>query len=116
MNKMQELQYHGDAAKWKLDFISKAREVYSSKLSIEHFIMHCAFKSFEGKNTQVQSMIAADINSDKVGPDMSLEHLAGNYSAFLSTLSAGKNASTINFSNIKCNYCKKNGHHEDECN
>ena len=115
MNKMQELQYHRDAAKWKLDFISKAREVYSSKLSIEHFIMHCAFKSFEGKNTQVQSMIAADINSDKVGPDMSLEHLAGNYSAFLSTLSAGKNASTINYTNNKCSYCNKTGHHEDTC-
>ena len=115
MNKMQELQYHGDAAKWKLDFISKAREVYSSKLSIEHFIMHCAFKSFEGKNTQVQSMIAADINSDKVGPDMSLEHLAGNYSAFLSTLSAGKNASTINYTNNKCSYCNKTGHQEDTC-
>ena len=115
MNKMQELQYHGDAAKWKLDFISKAREVCSSKLSIEHFIMHCAFKSFEGKNTQVQSMIAADINSDIVGPDMSLEHLAGNYSAFLSTLSAGKNASTINYTNNKCSYCNKTGHQEDTC-
>ena len=117
MNKMQELQYHGDASKWKLDFISKAREVYSSKLSIEHFIMHCAFKSFEGKNTQVQSMIAADINSDKVGPDMSLELLAGNYSAFLSTLSAGKNAGKINYTTDrdKCRYCGKLGHTEKEC-
>ena len=115
MNKMQELQYHGDAAKWKLDFIAKAREVYSSKLTIEHFIMHCAFKSFEGKNTQVQSMIASDINSDKVGPDMPLEHLAGNYSPFLSTLSAGKHSSKVNNTGVTCKYCKKSGHHESEC-
>ncbi len=115
MNKMQELQYHGDASKWKFDFIGKAREVYSSKLSIEHFIMHCAFKSFEGKNTQVQSMIASDINSDKVGPDMSLEQLAGNYSQFLSTLSAGKTNPKINNVKDTCNYCGKAGHYERDC-
>ena len=115
MNKMQDLQYHGDAAKWKLDFIGRAREVYSSKLTIEHFIMHCAFKSFEGKNTQVQSMIASDINSDKVGPDMSLEHLAGNCSSFLSTLTAGKSSSKIHNQNQHCGYCRKPGHHESEC-
>ncbi len=115
MTKMQELQYQGDAAKWKLDFIGKAREVYSSKLSIEHFIMHCAFKSVEGKNTQVQSMIASDINSDKVGPDMSLEQLAGNYSQFLSTLSAGKTNPKINNVKDTCNYCGKAGHYERDC-
>ena len=46
MNKMQELQCHGDAAKWKLDFIGKAREVYSSKLSIEHFVLRRAVKTW----------------------------------------------------------------------
>ena len=109
---MQELQYHGDAAKWKLDFIGKAREVYSS---IEHFIMHCAFKSFGGKNTQVQSMIASDINSDKVGPGMSLEQLAGNYSQLLSTLTAGKTNPKINNVKDTCNYYGKPGHYERDC-
>ena len=116
MTEMQGLQYQGDAAKWKLDFIARAREVYSSKLTIEHFIVHCAFKSFEGKNTHVQSMIASDINSDKVGPDMSLEKLASDYSTFLSTLTAGKESSKINNTNQKCHYCRKIGHIEAECN
>ena len=50
-----------------------------------------AFKSFEGKTTQVQSMIAQDIdNADTVQPGMSFEPLASKYSSFLSTLNAGK--------------------------
>ena len=115
MTKMQELQYHGDAAKWKLEFLARAREIYSSKLTIEHFIMHCAFKSFEGKNTQVQSMIALDINSDKVGEDMSLEKVATKYSSFLSTLTAGKSTSKVNSAAVKCTFCKKPGHTAANC-
>ena len=65
MNDMEELMYHGDASKWKVDFISRTREIYSAGATIEHYIMQCAFKSFEGKNTQVQSMIAQDINDEK---------------------------------------------------
>ena len=60
-------------------------------------------------------MIASDINSDKVGPDMSLEHLAGNYSSFLSTLTAGKSSSKIHNQNQHCGYCGNRGHHESEC-
>ena len=77
--------------------------------------MHCAFKSFEGKNTQVQSMIASDINSDKVGPDMPLEQLSNDYSQFLSTLSAGKINPKINNVKDTCNYCGKPGHYERDC-
>ena len=73
MTEMESLTFNGDAGKWKLNFIEKAREIYASKVTIEHYIMQCAFKSFEGKNTQVQGMIATDINSDKVKPGMSLD-------------------------------------------
>ena len=84
MNQMQGLTFHGDAGKWKLEFLSSAREIYASKLTIEHFIMHCAFKSFEGKNTQVQGMMAQDINSpDVILPGMSLDTLASKYSSFV---------------------------------
>ena len=114
MNHMQELSYHGDASKWKLDFIARAREVYSSRLTIEHFIMHCAFKSFDGKSSQVQSMIAMDINSDKVGPEMNLEELANNYSTFLSTLSAGKSTGAPT-NTVRCSFCKNKGHSEKDC-
>ena len=83
LNGMGELQYHGDAGKWKLDFIKKAREVYASKVSIEHFIMQAAFKSFDGKNQQVQATIATDINApNTVRPGMNLEALATKYSTF----------------------------------
>ena len=60
-------------------------------------------------------MIASDINSDKVGPDMSLEQLAGNYSQFLSTPSAGKTNPKINNVKDTCNYCGKPGHYERDC-
>ena len=50
MANMQELRYHGDAGKWKIDFLSRARELYASGATIKHFIMHSAFNSFEGKS------------------------------------------------------------------
>ena len=119
MTAMQELSYHGDPAKWKLDFLGRAREIYASKLTIEHFIVHCAFHSFEGKNQQVQAMIAGDINSDKVGPDMSLEALAGQYSTFLSTLASGK-PGTAKINNLdadgrKCYTCGSPKHLANAC-
>ena len=64
----------------------------------------------------IQSMIALDINSDKVGPDMSLEKLASDYSTFLSTLTAGKDASKINNTGLKCPYCHMKGHDLSSCN
>ena len=110
MNQMQGLTFHGDAGKWKLEFLSSAREIYASKLTIEHFIMHCAFKSFEGKNTQVQGMMAQDINSPSVIlPGMSLDALASKYSSFVATMTVGKKDETISNDNKdeKCNYCGK---------
>ena len=41
-----------------------------SEVTLQYWMMNCAFKSFEGKNTQVQSMIVEDIiNKDVVGPE-----------------------------------------------
>ena len=84
MSAMQELHYHGDAGKWKIDFLSRAREVYASHASIEHYIMQCAFNSFEGKCQPLQAKITEDINNDDlVGEGMNLEALASKYGAFL---------------------------------
>ena len=38
--------------KWKLEFISKAREIFASKVTIEHYIMQCAFRSRRNLTTQ----------------------------------------------------------------
>ena len=76
MSAMQELIYHGDAGIWKIEFIKRAREVYAAGATIEHFIMQCAFNSFEGKNTQVQAKITEDINDDQlVRPGMNFRGL-----------------------------------------
>ena len=89
MTSMSELSFQGEAGKWKLDFISRAREIYASGATIEHYIMQCAFSSFHGKNAQVQAMITQDINNpDVVYPGMSLEALATKYSTFMSTMTA----------------------------
>ena len=88
MTDMQSLAFQGDAGKWKIDLMKKAREVYASGLTIEHFIMHCAFKSFEGKNQQVQGMMANDINA--LNSDATIEELASKYSTFIATLNSGK--------------------------
>ena len=53
MASLEKLQFNNDGAKWKVGFIRAVREVYDSKLTLEHWIMNCAFKSFEGKNSQV---------------------------------------------------------------
>ena len=51
----------------------------------------CAFKSFEGKNSQVQSMIANHINDDgMIRPGMNFDLLASEYSSFIATMNAGK--------------------------
>ena len=55
-------------------------------------------------------MIAEDINSDKVGPDLPLEELATRYSAFLSPLQAGNKGVNAAASIGKCTYCDKPGH------
>ena len=60
-------------------------------------------------------MVEAEVNSDKVGPDMSLEQLARNYSQFLLTPSAGKTNPNINNVKGTCNYCGKAGHYERDC-
>ena len=97
MDTMENLQFQGDGSKWKLDFLRAVREVYESKLTLEHWIMHCAFKSYEGKSSQVQAMIVQDINNDDlITPSMNFDQVANNYSSFISTLQAGKGTS-INY-------------------
>ena len=97
METMENLQFQGDGSKWKLDFVRAVREVYDSRLTLEHWIMHCAFKSFDGKSTQVQAMIVQDINNDDlINPSMNFDQVANSYSSFISTLQAGK-GSAINY-------------------
>ena len=92
MDGMSNLVYNGDAGKWKLDFLKRVREVYESKLTLEHWMMHCAFKSFDGKNQQVQGMVVQDINSEKIkGPATNFDALASNYSQFLATMASSGN-------------------------
>jgi len=118
MNDIEELKYDGDASKWKVDFISRTREIYSAGATIEHYIMQCAFKSFEGKNTQVQSMIAQDINDEKtIHQGMNLESLATKYSTFLATLSSQKSGGkTFSVEKGKwCSNCKMKNHNTEDC-
>ena len=91
MNRMQELQYHGDTGKLKLYFIERAAEVFQSQVTLEYWMMNCAFQSFEGKNMQIQSRIVEDINNkDIVCPDMSVDKLVNEYAEYLATLNAGQ--------------------------
>ena len=64
MEAMNNLMFNGDAAKWKIDFLKSVREIYDSGVTIEHFMMQAALKSFEGKNREAQTMIAKDINTE----------------------------------------------------
>ena len=92
-----ELQYHGDAGKWKLDFIERATEVFQSEVTPGYWMMNCAFKSFEGKNTQIQSMIVGDINNkDVVRSGMSVDALANKYAEYVATPNAGQVANKDN--------------------
>lgn len=118
MNDMEELRYDGDASKWKVDSISRTREIYSAGATIEHYIMQCAFKSFEGKNTQVQSMIAQDINDEKtIYQGMNLESLFTKYSTFLATLSSQKSGGkALSVEKGKwCSNCKMKNHNTEDC-
>ena len=117
MNEMSSLVFHGDASKWKVDFISRTRELYESGATLEHYIMQCAFSSFEGKNSQVQAMITEDINKeDVVKPGMSIERLANKYASFLATLTSGKNAGKVNSVNRKwCQNCRITSHNTADC-
>ena len=79
MSAMEKVHFNGDGAKWKVEFVKAVREVYDSKLTLEHWIMHCALKAFEGKNSQVQAMIVENLNDDDqetLGRAM-LKHRAG---------------------------------------
>ena len=51
---------------------------------------NCAFKTFEGKNTQIQRMIVEDINNkDAICPGMSVDKLANKCAEYLATLILG---------------------------
>ena len=113
LSDMHDLQYGGDAGKWKIDFMAKVREVYESKLTIEHFICYSAFKSFEGKHPQVQSQMALDINSDFIQKDMNFDAFASKHAAFIATLGASKKMFVVEGAtnpDKKCKDCGKDGH------
>lgn len=118
MSDMTSLIYNGDGSKWKIEFVSRAREIFASGATIEHYIMQCAFHSFEGKNQQVQAMITNDINNeDTIYKGMNLEALASKYSSFVSTLQSGKHTGSINSAQAKkyCTKCKVWGHRIRDC-
>ena len=97
MTRMQELQYHGDADKWKLDFIERAAKVFQSEVTLQYWMVNCAFKSFEGKNTQVQSMMVENINNKEVVcSNMNVDARAIKYAEYLSTLNAGQVVNKVN--------------------
>ena len=115
MNTMSSLQFHGDAGKWKIEFNDRVREVYESGATLEHFIMQCAFKSFEGRHREAQAMIVEDINSDAIKPGMNLDRLAGKYASFIATMNAGKTTGKINYTGITCHNCGQTGHVKARC-
>ena len=97
MNLMTSLEYHGNPGQWKLDFLAAVREVYASKVTIEHFMMQCAFKSFQDKHRDVQGMIAKHINDeDLVNAKMNFDKLANEYTLYLSTMATGKGTVSVN--------------------
>ena len=77
MAAMQAVKFQGDAVQWpwKMKVMAASRETYASGATMEHFVMGCLLSSFQGASSQVQSMMANDINSVKVGPGMQLEGL-----------------------------------------
>ena len=52
--------------------------------------MHCAFKSFEGNNTQVQAVMAEDINANDGSEAFPLEKLATKHSQFVAILTSAR--------------------------
>ena len=99
-----------------MDFIERAAEVFQSEVTLQYWMMNCAFKSFEGKNTQVQSMIVEDINNKEVvGPDMNVDALATKYAEYLSTLNAGQVVNKVNAQDKLSSYCGHTGDAAIEC-
>ena len=91
----------------KDEVVARTRELYDSGATLEHFVMQCAFNSFEVKNSQVQSMITGDINNEKlVKPGMNIQALASKYATFLSTINAQKGTGKINISMRKKRWCE----------
>ena len=91
LTKFLDWRYDGNPSKWKMEFLNHTREIIESGTTLNHLMLLFAFRSFEGKNTQVQSMIAVDIDHpDTVHEDMSFDPIATKYASFLSTLQAGK--------------------------
>ena len=122
MDGMSGLSYHGDPGKWKLDFLKSVREIYESRVTMEHWIMHSAFKSFDGKNQQVQGMIADDINNEQiVGSATNFDALSSRYSQFLATMGTSKHAKAAipptpgEGKGKKCSRCNGTGHSGDQC-
>ena len=96
--------------------MARAREVISSGVTIEHYIMMCAFRSLNEKCRDVQSMITKDINDGIVGPSMDFDGVMTRYSAHIQTMASGKNGKlNLMETPVKCSYCKKPGHTADKC-
>ena len=78
LTKFLDWRYDGNPSKWKMEFLNHTREIIESGTTLNHLMLLFAFRSFEGKNTQVQSMIAVDIDHpDTVHEDMSFEKWEG---------------------------------------
>ena len=80
-------------------------------------MVNCAFKSFEGRNTQIQIMIMENINNkDVVCLGMSFDKLANKYAEYLATLNAGQATNKVNARKEACSHCGKTGHTAIDCN
>ena len=79
-----------------MDFNERAAEVFQSEVTLQYWMMNCAFMPFEGTNTQVQSMIVEDNNRDVVEPDMNVDALATKHAEYLSTLNTGQVVNKVN--------------------
>ena len=74
--------------------------------------MNCVLKYFEGKNTQIRSMVVEDINDKDIArPGMNVDKLAGKYAEDLDTLNAGQGINKVAYAPKEvCSYCGKEGH------
>ena len=117
MDAVDALAYHGDPKRWKLDLVNAAREVYDSRVTIEHFIMAAALKSLNDKGlSTVQMMMVNDINDEDTMTNCNFDMLSSKYMVSLETMNAGKKSGrTSSVERVKCEYCKKLGHTEDVC-
>ncbi|MGB0165171.1 MAG: hypothetical protein ACPF9I_07155, partial [Candidatus Thalassarchaeaceae archaeon] len=117
MNAVDDLTYHGDPKKWKLDLMNATREIYEARVTIEHFVMAAALKSLNDKGlSTVQMMMVNDINDEDTMVNCNFDMLSSKYMVALETMNAGKKSGrTSSAERVKCEYCKKFNHTADVC-